>query len=292
MSTLRRALLGCLVLACFVPQAGAVIGGEPAAPGAWPFAAALIDASIGDTLAGQICGAVVVSPREVVTAAHCVVTEGSVHPRKRSLDIVAGRLRLRGAASFRIHVLSVRVHPAFDPETLANDLAILELARPVTGIAQLDDGSADVTGDTATALGWGSTTASPQGDFPDAMRQTAIEIEPDASCTAAYGDGYDAATMLCAGIPQGGHDTCQGDSGGPLVVAGATGAVVVGFTSFGGACGEAGAPGAYVRARIAAGWLAAGGTTTADRAVTLPLRRAASFGIRPLVKPVRPRARN
>jgi secreted trypsin-like serine protease len=265
-----------------------VIGGQQAAPGAWPFAAALIDASVGDTLAGQICGAVVVSPREVVTAAHCVVAEGSVQPRRRALDVVAGRLRLRGAGSFRTHVLSVRVHPAFDPETLANDLAILELARPVTGIAQLDDGSADVTGDTATALGWGST----QGDFPDALRQTAIDLEPDASCTAAYGDGYDAATMLCAGIPQGGHDTCQGDSGGPLVVAGATGTVVVGFTSFGGACGEAGAPGAYVRARIAAGWLAAGGATTADRAVSLPLRKAAPFGIRPLAKPVRPRAKN
>jgi secreted trypsin-like serine protease len=281
-----------LGLACFVPQAGAVIGGQQAAPGAWPFAAALIDASVADTLAGQICGAVVVSPREVVTAAHCVVPEGSVHPRKRSLDIVAGRLRLRGASSARIHVLSVRIHPSFDPQTLADDLAILELARPVTGIAALDDGTVGVAGGTATALGWGSTTASPQGDFPDAMRQTALEIEPDASCTDAYGDGYDAATMLCAGIPQGGRDTCQGDSGGPLVASGATGAVVIGFTSFGGACGEAGAPGAYVRAAIAAAWLAAGGTTTADRAAALPLRRAPASGIRPLAKPKRPRARN
>jgi secreted trypsin-like serine protease len=269
-----------------------VIGGQPAAPGAWPFAAALIDASVADTLAGQICGAVVVSPREVVTAAHCVVAEGSVHPRKRSLDVVAGRLRLRGAASARIHVLSVRVHPGFDAETLANDLAILELEKPVTGMAQLDDGSAGASGGPATALGWGSTTASAQGDFPDAMRQTALEIEPDANCSDAYGDGYDASTMLCAGIPQGGHDTCQGDSGGPLVVAGATGAVVVGFTSFGGACGEAGAPGAYVRAGIAADWLAAGGTTTLDRTVTLPLRRTATSVIRPLAKPVRPRAKH
>jgi secreted trypsin-like serine protease len=237
-----------------------VIGGQPAAPGAWPFAAALIDASVADTLAGQICGAVVVSPREVVTAAHCVVAEGSVHP-------------------------------GFDAETLANDLAILELEKPVTGMAQLDDGSAGASGGPATALGWGSTTASAQGDFPDAMRQTALEIEPDANCSDAYGDGYDASTMLCAGIPQGGRDTCQGDSGGPLVVAGATGAVVVGFTSFGGACGEAGAPGAYVRAGIAADWLAAGGTTTLDRTVTLPLRRTATSGIRPLAKPVRPRAK-
>jgi secreted trypsin-like serine protease len=269
-----------------------VIGGQPAAPGAWPFAAALIDASVGDTLAGQICGAVVISPREVMTAAHCVVPDGSVHPRKRSLDVVAGRLRLRGASSARIHVLSVRVHPGFDPQTLVDDLAILELARPVTGVAQLDDGTAGVAGGTATALGWGSTTAAPQGDFPDAMRQTAIDIEPDASCTDAYGDGYDAASMLCAGIPQGGRDTCQGDSGGPLVAEGAAGAVVIGFTSFGGACGQAGAPGAYVRATVAVGWLATGGATTPDRTATLPLRKALSSAIRPLAKPKRPRAKS
>ncbi len=41
--------------------------------------------------------------------------------------------------------------------------------------------------------------------------------------------------------------------------------VVIGFTSFGGTCGQPGAPGAYVRASVAAGWLAAGGATSADR---------------------------
>jgi secreted trypsin-like serine protease len=123
------------------------------------------------------------------------------------------------------------------------------------------------------------------------MRQTALEIEPDASCTDAYGDGFDAATMLCAGMPQGGRDTCQGDSGGPLVAAGATGAVVVGFTSFGGACGEAGAPGAYVRSAVAAAWLATGGATSPDRIAALPLQRAPATLIRPLAKPKRPRAR-
>jgi trypsin len=186
----------------------------------------------------------------------------------------------------------VRVHPAFDPQSLANDLAILELAKPVAGAAQLDDGTIGVAGATATALGWGSTTASPAGDFPDAMRQTALDIEPDTSCSTAYGDGFDPATMLCAGVPQGGRDTCQGDSGGPLVATGATGAVVVGFTSFGGACGEAGAPGAYVRADIAAAWLATGAATSADRTASLPqLRRVVASVIRPLAKPKRPRAK-
>lgn len=278
-------------LALFAPQAGAVIGGQPAAPGQWPFAAALIDASVSDTLTGQICGAVIVSPREVMTAAHCVVSDGSVRPRRRALDIVAGHLRLRGASAARIHVLSVRVHPGFDPSSLVNDLALLELAKPVSGAAVLDTGADEVAGGTATAVGWGSTTASIAGDFPDAMRQTNLDVEPDANCTNAYGDGYDASTMLCAGVPEGGRDTCQGDSGGPLVSTSAP-TVVIGFTSFGGACGQAGAPGAYVRASIAAAWLAAGASTSADRTVTLPVRRTTTTAIRPLAKPKRPRSKH
>ena len=86
-------------------------------------------------------------------------------------------------------------------------------------------------------------------------------------------------------MPQGGRDTCQGDSGGPLVAPGPAGTVVIGFTSFGGACGQAGAPGAYVRASVAAGWLAAGGRTSAERTLVLPQRKAAAGGVRPIAKP-------
>jgi secreted trypsin-like serine protease len=298
--TLLGLLLGCLWLGSSVSGAGAVVGGSQAQPGQWPFAAALIDASINDTLSGQICGAIVVSAREVLTAAHCVTPDGSARPRRRPLDIVAGRLRLRGAAAARVHVVSVRIHPQFNPATLADDLALLELSRPVAGAATLDDGSigqsgraAGAAGSRATALGWGSTTASPEGTFPDALRQTEIDIEPDSACSAVYGDGFDAASMLCAGVPQGGHDTCQGDSGGPLVAGADQGTpVVVGLTSFGGTCGQPDAPGAYARASVAAGWLAAGATTSADRATTLPQRHTQLSGVRPIAKPQRSRARS
>ena len=291
-TTVRSAFLGCLVLGLLlVPPAGAVIGGQQAPVGAWPFAAALIDASTSDTLAGEICGAVVVSPREVLTAAHCVTVDGSAKPRKRALDVVAGRLRLRGASAARVHVVDVRIHPGFNPGTLANDLALLQLAHAVAGSARLDDGSAAIVGSTALALGWGSTTPSAAGEFPDALRQTAIGVEPDAACSDVYGAGYDAATMLCAGVPQGGRDTCQGDSGGPLVAGAPGNGVVIGFTSFGGTCGQPGAPGAYVRAAVAAGWLAAGGATSGERTALLPQRKAAASGVRPIAKPPRARAR-
>jgi secreted trypsin-like serine protease len=285
-------LLGCLGLGILlVPHAGAVIGGQAAPAGAWPFTAALIDASVADTLAGETCGAVVVGPREVLTAAHCVSPDGSANPRKRALDVVAGRLRLKGAWLARVHVVSVRVHPGYDASTLVDDLALLELARPVGSPARLDDGSAGAVGSAATALGWGSTTPATDGDFPDALRQTVIGVEPDSACTDVYGAGYDPRAMLCAGVPQGGRDTCQGDSGGPLVTGAPGSGVVIGFTSFGGTCGQPGAPGAYVRASVAAAWLAAGGATSPDRTAALPQRKAAASGVRPIAKPPRSRTR-
>ena len=185
----------------------------------------------------------------------------------------------------------MRVHPGYNAQTLANDLALLELARPVSGVAQLDDGAAETAGASATAIGWGSTTATPAGDYPDALRQTVIDVEPDSACSAGLRRRLRRRDMLCAGIPKGGRDTCQGDSGGPLVGAGPAGAVVIGFTSFGGACGQAGAPGAYVRATVAASWLATGGTTSPDRTVTLAQRKAAAGGIRPVAKPKQRSAR-
>ena len=92
-------VLGCLVLGILlVPSAGAVIGGQQAPVGAWPFAAALIDASTSDTLAGEICGAVVVAPREVLTAAHCVTVDGSA----QAAQARARRRRRPAAAEGRV----------------------------------------------------------------------------------------------------------------------------------------------------------------------------------------------
>lgn len=54
--------------------------------------------------------------------------------------------------------------------------------------------------------------------------------------------------MICAGDADGGEDSCGGDSGGPLVVQKSSSddtAVVIGITSFGKGCGQAGFPGVY-----------------------------------------------
>ena len=117
--------------------------------GAWPFAAALIDASTSDTLAGEICGAVVVSPREVLSRGalrHPRRVRAS--PRRRALDIVAGRLRLPRRLRVAVRVVHVRIHPGFNPAPWPRSRAA-PLAHAVAGSAPLDDGSAAIVGSTA-----------------------------------------------------------------------------------------------------------------------------------------------
>jgi secreted trypsin-like serine protease len=107
----------------------------------------------------------------------------------------------------------------------------------------------------ATIAGFGTTSQS-DNNPPTQMRFAHVPITTDAYCAQAYPNGlseaandgsFDPGTMLCAGYPQGGTDTCQGDSGGPLLVQAGQDFRLVGATSFGSGCAQAGKPGVYAR---------------------------------------------
>jgi secreted trypsin-like serine protease len=79
---------------------------------------------------------------------------------------------------------------------------------------------ADRRGVVATVYGWGDT----QDTGPDdTFQKLAVPDLGDAVCLANkeyVGNGYAAASDICAGYLAGGRDACQGDSGGPLVLNG------------------------------------------------------------------------
>ncbi|GLH17222.1 Trypsin-1, partial [Gryllus bimaculatus] len=82
---------------------------------------------------------------------------------------------------------------------------------------------------------------------PSKLQAVEVPVVDRDECSAAYEQyGGVTASMLCAGVPEGGKDACQGDSGGPVVAGGQ----LVGLVSWGVGCARAGFPG--VNADVAA----------------------------------------
>lgn len=211
-----------------------IIGGERASIEEHPWVVYLQDSS-----GFQYCGGTLVAANKVVTAAHC--TEGGA---AGDVFVVAGREDKQSTAGTVTGVTTIWINPTYNAETLQNDVSVLtldqELPNAPLPIATAADSGLYAEGTESSILGWGTTES---GSASQYLLGATVPVVSDPSCTESYGADYDAAAMVCAGYPAGGIDTCQGDSGGPLIAGGK----LIGITSWGQGCAEAGFPGVYTR---------------------------------------------
>jgi trypsin len=255
---MRRAVGGFVaaVVLCAAAPAGAVVGGTPVPDGKLRYVANI-------SIAGAFgCTGTLIAREWVITAGHCGSLTGSIVPTPigmpaATIDVKLASVHTDGSGAEDHAVKQVIV----DSDYLVtngdgNDVTLLQLDRPSAvapiHIAAVGERRIWAPGKVATIAGFGLTSEN-ASQPPATMQWATVPIQSDADCATAYPNGFgggsfDAKTMLCAGYPQGGTDTCQGDSGGPLLATALDGTRrLVGATSFGDGCAQAGKPGVYAR---------------------------------------------
>nr|WP_106178216.1 serine protease [Prauserella shujinwangii] len=194
-------MLACATAAPAVATQPGIVGGEDADE-PYPFIVSL-QLSSGE----HFCGASLVTPDSVLTAAHCVQGRepAEVTARIGSNDRTAGG-ETRRAAGFV-------VHRAYDPDGAGADIALVRLAEPATP-APIPLGSDTSAGTATRILGWGQTCpAEGCGQSPVTLQQLDTSIVDGSRCESAF----DHAAELCTDNPGGDSGACYGDSGGPEI---------------------------------------------------------------------------
>ncbi|XP_064093974.1 transmembrane protease serine 9-like [Macrobrachium nipponense] len=183
------------------------------------------------------CGAVLISPKYALTAAHCVMQRGFSRNRYQ-IKARFGRTDISNDQNVvnlsdlwvdqqSVTVERTVVHAMFDSVTLEDDIAVLELATPVNLTpVRLPSADAAYVGRAGKVLGWGYTGVN--SGMPRNPQVLDVTVLTNDACDAAWKGLYSAYTytppryiqdnMVCSSANTPNAGTCGGDSGGPLVV--------------------------------------------------------------------------
>ncbi|XP_045398494.1 neutrophil elastase [Lemur catta] len=217
--------------------ASKIVGGRPARPHSRPFMVSL------QRRGGHFCGATLIAPNFVMSAAHCV---NGMNFQLVQVVLGAHNLRRREPSWQTFSVRRV-FENGFDPVNLRNDIVILQLNGSATinanvQVARLPAQDRGVgSGTQCLAMGWGRVGTN--GPLPSILQELNVTV-----VTALCNNRANVCTLVRrqqAGI-------CYGDSGGPLVCNG----VVQGIDSYiRGGCGSGFYPDAFAPVAQFANWI-------------------------------------
>jgi MYXO-CTERM domain-containing protein len=176
----------------------AILGGTPTVDDAAVVGLAYQPTSCGASPIAIHCTGVVIAPRVVLTAAHCL---GGNPPN--AIGVFFGEVLDASTASL-VPVVGGRAHPGFDEATHANDIAVLILASDAAGVTPLAiqrDPLPDLSGQSVRIVGYGI----------DDIASTAIGIKREGMSRITQIDANDVRTEPAPAM------SCHGDSGGPIL---------------------------------------------------------------------------
>lgn len=176
---------------------------------------------------GGLCGATLIYPDILVSAAHCGV--GGIFNNGVLMNI--GGTSIYGEDAIdRIGIVDQLIHPDYDSDSLGNDIMLIKLASPSTAPPSTWNTNDFVpeNDEALTIVGYGKTETGSASQF---LLEATVSVVDDDVCATAYARSasstIDSDVVLCAVSDE--STTCSGDSGGPLL----RGSLLVGIVSFG-----------------------------------------------------------
>ncbi|KAL2717388.1 trypsin-1-like [Vespula squamosa] len=245
-----------------------IVGGQNAIPREFPWLVSITRKG------GHFCGGTILNSRFILTAAHCLCSGTSTIPI-RQLRVTLGEYDLKGPetpAAREESVINAVVHPSHRCGRYVDDIALLELSRPITWsesvkpaclpAASGKPGYRAFGGESAVAAGWGWLGEDrSRYKRADVMKKVSVRVVENSICREWYASQGKSirveSQQMCAGHEEGGRDTCWADSGGPLMVGNQPGGsmMVVGVVSSGVGCARPRLPGIYTRVSEYVTWI-------------------------------------
>ncbi|CAK1550566.1 unnamed protein product [Leptosia nina] len=185
---------------------------------------------VGEEELDWMCGGALVTDRHVITAAHCLQTDGETF---EVAAIRIGEYNTETDPDCQMDVCAPpyqdrkvrikRIHPSFNKPPFHNDIAVILLDSPV----QLHDYVSPIClprneqlsdlkiGELMTVAGWGKINMTTE-ELAKILQFVSVPIVKPETC-GAFGKGFKLSrSEICAGA-QLNKDACGGDSGGPLM---------------------------------------------------------------------------
>ncbi|KAM9803897.1 neurotrypsin [Neosynchiropus ocellatus] len=239
-----------------------IIGGDISLRGEWPWQVSLWLRSQSRG-SHPLCGASLIDPCWLVTAAHCFKRFGT-DPSQYVLRLGDYHTEEQDDFERTLPPARIVVHRKYHSRGWENDIALVRLKgtegscvsfNPHTGPVCLPEagGRWEKRPAACVITGWGVT----EQEYSRTLLQAWVPLLPAWRCKGQYGGRF-TSRMLCAGSLSERHrvDSCQGDSGGPLVCQVKAGQwVLTGVISWGHGCGDPFFPGVYTRVSRFLRWI-------------------------------------